>query len=260
MLNLLFWNLNNKPLADAVALLAHEHDLSIIVLAEAGDRIFVPRFRAVASQCDRLKILVRFHPDLMKAKMETDRFSISSLAPPGSDNILVAAAHLPSKLHRTEADQTTSCRDLANAIREVEDTEGHQRTIVIGDLNANPFEPGLAQASALNAVMARNVATGKGRSVQNRRYPYFYNPMWGHLGDRFETPGGTYFYDKGGELSYHWHTFDQVLLRPEIAERFQEGDLEIVHAIGGQSLLNDRGRPDASRFSDHLPIFFRIRL
>jgi len=52
---------------------------------------------------------------------------------------------------------------------------------------------------------------------------------------------------------------DQVLLRPTLAGSLR--DLEIVDRIAGRSLLTDpAGLPDSARYSDHLPLAFRLEL
>jgi hypothetical protein len=56
--------------------------------------------------------------------------------------------------------------------------------VLVGDFNMNPFQEGVVAANGLNAVMARRVAARRRtRVVQEREYPFFYNPMWGHFGD-----------------------------------------------------------------------------
>jgi hypothetical protein len=68
-------------------------------------------------------------------------------------------------------------------VRDVEKRVGHDRTIVVGDLNMNPFDAGIVGAEGLNAVMTKQIASQGGRKVDAVRYPFFYNPMWSHFGD-----------------------------------------------------------------------------
>ncbi len=60
---------------------------------------------------------------------------------------------------------------------------GHRNTVVIGDLNVNPFEDALTAADGLQGVMDRAVAARPARTVQGHAWDYFYNPMWSRLGD-----------------------------------------------------------------------------
>jgi hypothetical protein len=139
----------------------------------------------------------------------------------------------------------------------VEKEIGHSRTILVGDLNMNPFDRGLAGTIGLQAVMSQEVAKGENREINEEKYPYFYNPMWSLFGDLTPGPPGTYYYDKRERyLRYYWHMFDQVLIRPSLLDRFSSGDLKILTSIGNLSLMSPtNGRPS---LSDHLPIFFKL--
>lgn len=85
------------------------------------------------------------------------------------------------------------------------------------------------------AVMSRQVAQLRTRKLQEREYPFFYNPMWSLLGDATPGPPGTYYYSPSGHASYYWHTFDQVLLRPDLLDVFENRDLHILDTDGEQS-------------------------
>jgi hypothetical protein len=130
--------------------------------------------------------------------------------------------------------------------------------VLIGDLNANPFEPGIVGAGALNAVMTRRLSQRRARTVNGQAYPYFYNPMWGHFGDRADRYSGTYFYDRGEHVTYFWNLFDQIMLRPALLDCFDPGDLQIISRVGGLDLLSKDGLPNRNVASDHLPLVFRI--
>jgi hypothetical protein len=125
----------------------------------------------------------------------------------------------------------------------------------MGDLNVNPFEDGMVLASAFHAVMTKDTAMRGSRTVQGQKYPYFYNPMWSHFGDqRSGSPSGTFYYEKAEHLVYFWNIFDQVLLRPELADAFEHENLRIISRVGNTSLLGENGRPNLKIGSDHLPI------
>jgi hypothetical protein len=123
----------------------------------------------------------------------------------------------------------------------------------------NPFESGLVSAAGLNSVMSRRVAQRSTRTVQGRKYRFFYNPMWTRLGDEFSDTAGTYFYDSAEHVNYFWNMFDQVLIRPELAAGFDIGQLRIINSVRQSSLVRSDGRPDHTHSSDHLPIIFELR-
>lgn len=82
--------------------------------------------------------------------------------------------------------------------------------------------------------------------------------MWGFFGDSRSDTAGSYFYDSTEHVNYFWHLFDQVLIRPELAERFDAGQLRILTSAGERSLVRPDGRPDDGDSSDHLPIVFEL--
>ena len=112
-------------------------------------------------------------------------------------------------------------------------------------------------ASGLHAAMTKATARERKRTVGGTQYRYFYNPMWGHFGDRTPGPPGTYYYSRGADVSYFWHMFDQVLIRPDLIERFDDETLQVLAAAGSTPLIGQNGRPTAS---DHLPISFKLNL
>jgi hypothetical protein len=158
----------------------------------------------------------------------------------------------------TENDQYEESRQLAKEIRNVEREIGHSRTILVGDLNMNPFEMGVAGVIGLHAVMSQQIARSESREIDEEKYPFFYNPMWNLFGDLTPGPPGTYYYDKRERyLRYYWHMFDQVLIRPALLDRFRSEEVRILTSDGKVSLISSaNGRPS---FSDHLPILFKLR-
>jgi hypothetical protein len=144
-------------------------------------------------------------------------------------------------------------------IARLEKQIGHSRTIVIGDFNMNPFEAGLVSSEGFHATMARSIAGRKSRTVLGEVRHFFYNPMWSLLGDCSPGPPGTYFYPSSPPLAFLWNTYDQVLLRPDLANFFEPGDVRVIDSAGSQSLLTSAGIPNRA-VSDHLPLFVTGRL
>ena len=128
----------------------------------------------------------------------------------------------------------------------------------MGDLNMNPFEEGLVAAEAFHAVSSWEDAQRETRRLDGREYPFFYNPMWGLLGDRSQGPPGTFYRGDGDRMRYFWNLFDQALLRPALLKVCTLESCLILTGDGEEGFLTDRNRPDANRFSDHLPILVRL--
>jgi len=266
----LFWNINRKPLQAEVANLAVSHNADLVILAECHVPIATMLrslnargpglYRLADSLCDQVSIYTRFSTRFLRPRHDSSRFTIRQLALPARTDILIAAAHLPSKMRWSDTSQAFECAEFARTVREVEAEIGHTRTVIVGDLNMNPFEDGLLAASGLNAAMTREIASRGARTVQGRLYPFFYNPMWGRFGDTTQGPPGTYYYESSEHVATFWHMFDQVLVRPELLDRFGHDTLKILTTDGVVELLDEKGHPDSSGFSDHLPIVFELDL
>jgi len=184
--------------------------------------------------------------------------SIKHVQPILGHSFILAAVHLPSKLRLDADDQAGLCSRWVREVREAEARVGHLRTVVIGDLNMNPFEAGIVGAEGFHAVSSRAVAARNTRTVLAEERMFFYNPMWSMLGDALGPPV-TYYYGSNKPITYFWNTFDQVLLRPELAQHFAPGDVIVASSAGGESLLGPGGTPN-KRISDHLPVIATLRL
>lgn len=265
------WNINRKPLADKVHLLVELHRVDVLMLAEspqsAGEMLAslnrnggAWEFAAPIISMGRARIQIytrvgRWH---IRELVALPHSTIRELQLPNLPSILLAAVHLPSKLWLDSGDQTEICRQLSVQLQQAEATIGHRRLLAVGDFNVNPFEAGMIAPTALNAESSRRVA-GKGtRTINEVSYPYFYNPMWNHLGDEMDGPGGTYFYSGTKPVRVSWNTFDQVLVRPDLLRYFKTKELEILTGDGTRSFLNRNKIPDKARVSDHLPIAFKL--
>lgn len=206
MTTFLFWNLNGKRLEETIVNLAFRQEVDVLILAECDIppkvmlKALNPKkkaeFHFPFSLCEKVMIFTRFSKRFLKPVFESGRFTIRRLMLPAREEILLVAAHLQSKLYQSEESQKFECTELSRIIRDEEDKVGHQRTLLVGDLNMNPFEDGLVAAAGFHAVMARDIALRRDRVVQSRRYPFFYNPMWSLLGDASSGPCGTYYYER----------------------------------------------------------------
>jgi hypothetical protein len=160
----------------------------------------------------------------------------------------------------TERDQASMASRVSEEIRKIERRVGHSKTLLVGDLNMNPFDEGMTSAGGLHAVMTRSIATRNPRTVQRKIYPFFYNPMWGRFGDTTEGPPGTFYRSASSFVEYFWHMFDQVLVRPELLGSFDIATLRILTECRATKFIRPSGVPNASRLSDHLPLVFELKM
>lgn len=264
----LFWNVKQRPLRERIVRLVAAHSVDVVILAECAmpsgvisrslNAAGTGTFGVVPGSGSELRLFARlplagYQPI---AREPLDAWLGYRLILAGLPELILFVAHLPSKLHTAEADRLMAARLLADDVRRLELQEGHGRTLVVGDLNMNPFESPVASADGLHGVMARSLAERETRQIRGREYPMFYNPMWGQFGDRTPGPPGTYYRSSSESVNYFWNTYDQVLLRPEVMNRLT--DLRVLDSDGVESLLTTNGRPDTANASDHLPLLFRL--
>jgi len=266
----LYWNLNKKPLLAEVVALAHEHDVDVLVLSEcelrpaelllAVNREHERSYHLPFSPVDDPLILLRLRPDRLRPIRDAGGLSFRALRPPLGPDILMVACHLPSKLYQSDVDQGLLATRAGGLIREVEAGIGHSRTVLLGDLNMDPFEFGVVGAEGLHGMLSRAVAAKGSRRVGGEDRAFFYNPMWGLFGDRSPGPPGTYYYGSSAQVCLFWHMFDQVLIRPQLLDYFDEESLRILDSAGGVNLMRPSATPDTTAFSDHLPLVFCLDL
>lgn len=267
-LRCLFWNLGRRPLGPLVAAIAAEHQVNLVILTECEvhptamlrslNTFGTEGFRFAPAPSGRIHIFSRFSTIAIRERFGSEHVSLRNLTLPDRPEIILCAVHLRSKLWSSEQSQHIECIELAERIAAEEDRAGHRRTVVVGDFNMNPFELGMVASNALNSVMSRQVASLNTRRVQGREFRFFYNPMWTRFGDEHRPTAGTYFYNSNQHVNYYWNIFDQVLIRPELAERFPCDKLSILTSIQGQPLTTHDGRPNRRTLSDHLPILFEL--
>jgi hypothetical protein len=91
------------------------------------------------------------------------------------------------------------------------------------------------------------------------RTDFFYNPMWRLYGQQAQDEAGTatHFWTNNRAYELAWHMVDQVVIRPTEVARFPEKELQIVTQVGGITLVDAEGLPDAATASDHLPLVFQ---
>ena len=272
MLSFLFWNINNKNLSQQISNIVLENNIDVLVLAECMIaphellNLLNPKdeneyFYNKNIGCDKFDVYTKFSNNFLQPKEERTRLSIRQLSLPGRPSLLLAIIHYQSKMYYTPSEQTSHIKEYLNIVELVEEDVGHERTIFFGDFNMNPFEEGLVSSDFLHATMCKSIAKKRKRVVDELEYPFFYNPMWNLFGDFRDGPPGTYYFQGSTPLVYFWHIFDQVLIRPDLVDYFNNEGLKIITSCGdGVKLINDNGIPNSSLFSDHLPLLFSLNL
>ncbi len=165
-----------QSLADRVAALANEHGADIVAVSEmdsddvtlaaalnaAGFTRRVTAAPAATTVFSRLpagsKCFVR---------SEAERSTAFEVQTPGRLPVLVVTCHLRSRLFAQNAhlDAYSSARRLAHFVEDVERRRKHSRTVLIGDLNFDPFDTAAVAIDALHGVPSRAVAAREKREI-----------------------------------------------------------------------------------------------
>lgn len=181
-------------------------------------------------------------------------------------NYLLAAVHFSSAMYKSEESRGRRADDLARFIENQEKdcnkgrgiSEEEYQTIVVGDFNLHPFSSGIIGCHGFQAVYDVRAAKKGSRIVENEERRFYYNPMWDIMGKHSGIMGTYYCESDQDDRSFYWYTFDQVLIRPILIDRFVWDEFAVITEISGKTLLQN-GKINKKTYSDHLPIKFEIR-
>lgn len=168
---------------------------------------------------------------------------------------LICLVHGVDAMNNSLEARTECAREMMSDLRRLHREQSAVGIIILGDLNLNPYDSPMNQASVFNALMTKDCVSSGGRTFQGRYFDFFYNPMWSLLGDRNPGPPGTLYYT-GNQGFYGWNMYDQVLLHHSLADHLSE--IKILDSIGSVNVATPRGRPNRN-YSDHFPLFFAMQ-
>jgi hypothetical protein len=164
-----------------------------------------------ASRSRRIRIWTRLAPASVVERYNgrvTNRITIREVTFPGALPILLVGVHLKDRQRlTTEEGRSLSVTEVADRVRQIERACGHSRTLLVGDLNMNPYEAGVVGTQALHAVMTRELTRTVAQLVPRERHSCFYNPMWNCFGDVSAGPPGTYYWANAEEPTNHFGRF-----------------------------------------------------
>ena len=204
MVTFLFWNIGRNDIPAEVASATRENNVDILILAESrlNNNELLRRLNQSITSVYRellidlspkLKFYTRYAQHSLDSLLDDGGIALRLIKPPIGREVLLAAVHLPSKMHRRDSEQIIIATKLGKIIREKETELGHRNTIIIGDLNMDPFEPGIIAARGVHAISDKAIARRIYRQVDGENISFFYNPMWNYLGDENANPPGTYY-------------------------------------------------------------------
>ncbi len=258
-MNFLFWNTHkNTGINKYVADIVNEKKVDTIILCEykaIPEELIslLPKKYLMAEDvgCGDIRVFSN-HNDIVQGVQES-HYSIHII----DHSFILCAMHLPSRRHHFGSNNRKIIAQRAVSELEIIEKElGCVNSIVVGDLNDNPYDETCLAAESLHGLSSIREAERKSRIIDGVKFNMFYNPMWSLLGDN-KFPPGTYYYSSNDAMCSFWYMFDQVLIRPQLKELLSFDDIEIMCGTESYSLLDNKGHPDIT-ISDHLPLFFRI--
>lgn len=263
-----FWNLNKHDLSREIVDLCSELNIDIIILAEhenIDENIIRFRFSELnlhykLEYIDKKSKVIVIRKAIIGCSVirEGFRYSTYKITYSKDINLLLFAVHLPSQLHKSESEITTFCCRVKNEIESIERECGNNKSLIVGDFNMNPFSKGMIDVYAFNSIMCKKTSMKIKRRVDKQDMYYFYNPMWHVMGNRDNNVLGSYYHHKCAS-SYVWNSFDQVIIRPHIVELLDEKELKFINEFGKHNLIKSNGKLDTKRYSDHLPLLFKLK-
>lgn len=177
---------------------------------------------------------------------------------------ILVPIHFPSRMYASIGKQKDISVQFRTFIEKIE-KRFNLNSIVVGDFNMNPFEPGMIHHEGFHALPAQNL--NKAVDFYGSTFNTYYNPSWVKFGD-FEIqnnilkqkPAGSYYIENSNDLNYYWHVFDQVILRKSLIGNFSFESFKYITSINQENdLLNYDLSPNDKEYSDHLPITFSIK-
>lgn len=189
------------------------------------------------------------------------------------ESISLILAHLCSKKNKNKEELLTNAKSVVGEILKFEERIGHERTIVVGDFNANPFDEMMYRHDCFNATMSSKTAEKKFLEIKGAgKFPYFYNPAWGLLGDLQKNVPATFYFTPftNGVLQdqinrnhhyFGWNMLDFVLLRADMIPYFEKSSFKILENDGTDSaswVQFIEEKTNKENHPDQLPIIFKL--
>ena len=263
-MNLLYWNIRNNRIENLISDVIIEKNIDVFIVSEYKDLDFDKTLNLLNDNyqlqdsfaCEKVRILHKKEIKLTLLR-EQHRHIISKIHI-NEEEILLTALHLPANPNSTSDDRKHEIRKIVSDIVEEERSvykQKMQKTIVIGDMNASPFDSELVNKDSFNAVLFKKIID-KRSSIKyaHEAYERFYNPMLDYIKEEKESYG-TFYYSSGiGPL--YWYCYDQVLVRKSLMNKLQK--IQFLKNIKGTKLIKQM-RPNKS-ISDHLPLLVEINL
>lgn len=261
-MKIVFWNLYKKENSKHIRSLLLENDIDIAIFVEY-EKLDLPKLKKDNTEyyvadnmgvCDRL-LFVYKKGIKYTIRQEQYYYAIHSFIF-NNNSFIIVGLHLPSNMHSKSDDRKEEIPYIINDVLVEERKQKTEKTLVIGDFNANPFDSELILKNMFNAVLYKEIIRKQDVVThKKRKYKRFYNPMINYITETNQHYG-TYYYSNGID-ALNWNCYDQVLVRKELIDNLSA--VRFCKSIGKYSLITKNGVPD-KRISDHLPLIVEVNL
>lgn len=261
-MKIIFWNLNKNPDTNLLNELVQSESPEILAIAEVGNpaheittslKKVDQQYYHLTPNNSKVEIFTKLSTN-NRANIIDERRMFGFQFKYQKTLVNAFFVHLQDKVHHNTADQISFSKVYADIVDDYEDKFGNDISLIIGDFNMNPFEIGMVQSTGFHSVSDFDIAKKINRTIDSIEYDFFYNPMWSFLGDQsLGNVSGTHYYWKSSPTCFFWNIFDQFLVRPKFAQRFQNYQIEILTSLVKTSLVKSNSIID-DQYSDHLPI------
>lgn len=269
----LFWNINGKNLTNEIVQMIEEHNIGVVILAEAGNLDWQHLLYELERKGLNFTYCNAFNgqeSDIMVFHLKQEQIELMKCARHYSvykvhnkDSVYTMfVVHLLSGCFKNESARITRLTRMSQLFEKIEEEiyeEEEFRSFVIGDFNLQPFSAGIIGSMSFNATFSMYKAKEDGvRIVDHEKRRFYFNPMWRLMGKNEEALGTYYSSSDEGDNSFYWYTWDQVLIRPALIDQFNFDEFSIIDSVGSEHLVT-QNQVISRAYSDHLPIKFEIR-
>ena len=185
MYRIVFWNLKRKDLTGIVCELAFATNADVLVLNECTVPIH-KTLHALKSRVDQQFFVPksnsedRFHCFCRKSALDLTevhkgfRTSVRKLNLASTPALLGLVHGVDIRNYDSDTRQSVA-QYLADELRFVESEQGHNRLILMGDFNMNPYDRGMNLAMGMNAMTTRACVAPGHRIFLGKTYDLYYN-------------------------------------------------------------------------------------
>ena len=266
-----FWNCNGKDsdsdLQKCLSEIVCENDVKIVSLCECKSSALdilialqkINNSFMFVGESDSLKDIgcIRLFSTLPKGTFTVERKSNRFLTYAFFDKYDLCFVHLKSILSITDESKTMEDLAVIEQIRSLDKSnQMNLKKFIIGDFNSMPYSNSLVNSRLFNAVRYREIKNSCHRKKTGcNRY---INPCWELLGQKNAKIYGTIHHTTSEYYNLGTYLFDQVIFDKELVNNYDEDSLKIITSTRNHILVSPRGII-SDLYSDHLPIFFKIK-